>query len=254
MLTTLIWWSGILVDALILVRGIQTGLLRKYALFYFYIACVFSVEALRFCCYRFAPQLYPTIYWNSEVVAILASYTVIAAIYKQALSNYAGIARVGRNFLLLVLLVTLLGMVARNLQGRFEAWDVATAALGRDLRYVEGALLLALIWLLRHYHILMGFNLRGLTLGYAFFLATDIMTRGILFLLPDNTFSLYLRRILPVTYLITLIIWCVTLWISLPDPVPQVNSEIDRDYEALVAKTSAILMRARKMFKRFFGP
>jgi hypothetical protein len=254
MLTTLIWWSGILVDALILVRGMQTGLLRKYALFYFYIACMFSVEALRFCSYRFAPQLYPTVYWNSETVIILASYAVVAAIYKRALADYPGIARLGRNFLCLVLVAALLSTVSFYVRGRFETWNAATAVLGKDLRYIEGFLLLALIWLLRHYHIAMGQNLRGLTLGYGFFLATDILSRGILFLLPNNPFSVFLRRVLPVTYLITLIIWCVMLWASLPDPVRELDSEINRDYEALVGKTHAILKRVREMFMRFFRP
>src|SRR5580700_5768540 len=227
MLTTLIWWSGIVIDAVIVVRGFQAKLLRKYSLFFCYMAFMFSVEILRVCCDKFAHGLYSRVYWNSEVIVILASYAVIAAIYTRALADYPGIARLGFNFLSLTLVVTLIIVGTGFWYSSVASWDSGTAVLGRDLRYVEGALLLALLWLLRHYHISMGRNLRGLTLGYAFMIATDIMSRGSLFLSHGNAFSVFLRKVLPITYLITLIIWCASLWKAHPEHVRPADPEIE---------------------------
>jgi hypothetical protein len=240
MLATLIWWAGIVVDAVILLRGLQAGLLGKYSLLYCYVASMFSVEILRICANQFAPSLYPRIYWNSEVVVILVSYSVIAAIYTRALANYPGVAALGINILALTLVITLSIAGISFLLAPIKSWDFGTALLGRNLRNVEGALLFTLIWVIRHYRISMGRNLRGLIVGYAFFLATDIVSRWILFLSPSNQLSLFLRKSLPVTYLLTLLIWCLSLWRVHPEPARIDDAKIERDYEVLVRKTRGL--------------
>jgi len=46
MLANFIWFSAIALEALILLRGSTTGLLKKYPLFYSYIGCVLLKEII----------------------------------------------------------------------------------------------------------------------------------------------------------------------------------------------------------------
>jgi hypothetical protein len=72
--------------------------------------------------------------------------------------------------------------------------------------------------------------------------------------LRGNEASILLRRMLPVSYLVTLGIWCATLWSALPDPIQPSESEIERDYELLAAKTRIILARTSSRLVRAIRP
>jgi len=72
--------------------------------------------------------------------------------------------------------------------------------------------------------------------------------------LRGNEVSILLRRLLPVSYLVSLGIWCATLWSALPDPAHPAEGQIERDYEILAAKTRAILARTSTRLVRAMRP
>src|SRR6266481_2218618 len=236
--TNFIWWCAIALEAALLWRGATSQLLKKYPLVYAYIGCVLLIEILRFCCYRFAPNSYPSFYWNSELITIVASYAVIFEIFGQALRHNPGVARLAQKLLLVVFVIALSYAASDLLHGGFTSVPRATADLGRYLRYVEGALLLVMLWLFGRYRISFGRNLLGLTVGYSLLVGLDVMNLALLSF-PGNELSIGLRKLLPITFLITLVIWCASLWSCQPDPVQSAESAIDRDYEHLAAKTRA---------------
>jgi hypothetical protein len=125
--------------------------------------------------------------------------------------------------------------------------------LGRDLRYVEAGVLLVMLWLFVRYRILLGRNLLGLIIGYSFWVGLNVVNLAFWFL-PGNGFSILLRGLLPATYLITLSIWCVTLWSAQPEPVQPSETKIEQDYELLAAKTQAILARTFTRVARIMRP
>ncbi len=238
MSTNLIWWSSVALETVVLFRGLRAELLKKYLLFYAYVGCVFLIEVLRFCSYTFTPNFYPAFYWHSELITIVASYAVIFEIFGQALRHNPGVARLAQKLLLVVFVIALSYAASDLLHGGFTSVPRATADLGRYLRYVEGALLLVMLWLFGRYRISFGRNLLGLTVGYSLLVGLDVMNLALLSF-PGNEFSIGLRKSLPITYLITLSIWCASLWSCQPDPVQSAESAIDRDYEHLAAKTRA---------------
>jgi hypothetical protein len=126
----------------------------------------------------------------------------------------------------------------------------ATADLGRYLRYIEGALLSVILWLFGRYRISLGRNLLGLTAGYSLLVGLDVMNSAFL-PLPGNELS---RKIAPIIYLITLIIWCASLWSLQPDPVQPEESAIERDYALLAAKTRAALAHLSTRVARTLRP
>jgi hypothetical protein len=251
--TNLIWWSAIALEAAVLFRGVKAALLRKYPLFYAYIGCVLLIEALRFCCYKFTPNLYQAFYWHSELITIVTSYAVIFEIFRSSLRYHPAVARVAQAFLLAVFVLTLTYVTSDLLHGGFASLPGATAELGRDLRYVEGSLLLVMLWLFGRYRISFGRNLLGLTIGYSFWVGLNVVNLALWFV-PGNEFSVGLRELLPITYVVTLVIWCAALWSSQPDPAQPAESAIERDYELLAAKTRAALMHMSARVARTFRP
>jgi len=242
MISNLIWWSAMALEAIVLLRGVKGRLIRSYPLFYGYIGSVLTIEILRFVCNSFKPGFYPNFYWYSEFVGILASYTVILEIYRRSFKNHPGVARLAQRLLVFALVITVVGVAANTWIGGFRSWATAVGELDCDLRYVEGGLLAVVLFLLGVYRISLGRNLRGLITGYGFLVGMNVMNLALLSH-PGNEFSLLLRRLLPVTYVITLLIWCVSLWSPKSDPAQPAENEIERDYQVLAAKTRAILTR-----------
>lgn len=251
--TNLIWLSGIALEITVLVRGLRAALLKKYPLFYAYIGCVLFIEVLRVWCYKVIPNFYPGFYWNTELVTIVASYAVIFEIFRKALRHNAGVARVSQKLLLVVFVIALTYAASDLVNGGVASVARATADLGRYLLYVKGILLLAMLWLFGRYRISFGSNLLGLTVGYSLVIGLDVMNLALLSV-PGHEYSVGLRKLLPMTYLITLIIWCASLWAVQPDPVQPGENEIDRDYDLLVAKTMAAFAHLSARGGRTFRP
>jgi len=245
MMSDVIWWSAIVLGATLLLRGTKTKLIRSYPLFYGYIGCVLAIDLLRFACYRLDADFYRRFYWYTECLGILASYAVILEIYKRSLKFRPGAARLAQTLLLSALFVTVAAVAANAYASGFRSWPRAVADLGCYLRYVEGGLLVVVLFLLGIYRIFLGRNLRGLLTGYGFMVGMDVMNLALLFHDRNelSLLSLMLRRLLPVTWVIALIIWCVALWSPKPGPSQPVENEIERNYQVLAAKTRAILTR-----------
>jgi hypothetical protein len=248
-----IWILGTSLAALILVRAALTGKLNKYPLFYLYIGCVLLTDILSLVCYQFAPKLYRPLYWPTELITIIASYAVVVDIFRQSLRHNSGIARKGQKLLFAAFALTVSYAATDLLHGQFADATRAIAEVGRDLRYIEGALLLLLLWLFLRYRILLGPNLLGLIIGYSFWVGLNVINLALVFL-PDNQFSVLARRLEPITYVATLTIWCVALWSSRPEPVQPIEGAIERDYDLLAAKTRSILVRTSNRFVKVMRP
>jgi hypothetical protein len=251
--TNAIWWVGISLAAVVLIRGGLAGNFRKYPLFYSYIGSVLLNEIVGLLCYQFARDFYGPLYWPTELATIVASYAVMVEIFRQSLRHNPGIARKGLKLLLAAFAFTVSYAATDLLHGRFANAARAIAEAGRDLRYIEGALLLLLLWLFVRYRILLGPNLLGLIIGYSFWVGINVINLALVFL-ADNEFSALARRLEPITYVATLTIWCVALWSSRPEPVQPTEGAIERDYDLLAAKTRSILARTSDRFVRVMRP
>ncbi len=251
--TNFIWWSAIALEAVVLLRGIRAGLLGKYPLFYSYVGCVFAKDVIELLTYEFAPSFYERLYWPAETITIVVSYAVIIEIFRWATRYKPGMRRLTQNALLIVFALTAAYAGSDLAQGGFASASRATAALGRDLRYVEGGVLLVMLWLFVRYRIAAGRNLVGLMIGYFLWVGLNVVNLAFWFL-PGNEFSVLLRGLLPATYLITLTIWSVTLWSEQPDPVQPFESQMERNYDLLAARTQAILARTSNRVVRIIRP
>jgi hypothetical protein len=234
----LIWTIAVVLETGTLFRGLRTELRTRYPFFYSYIGSLLIVEVVRFLCHRFSPGLYETFYWRTELIRIAASYGVIFEIYRRTLRHNPGVARRAAKLLVVVFVLTVTYAACNLLYGGVSSVARAVADLGRYLIYVEAVLLLVMLWLFGRYRISFDRNLLGLTLGYSLLAAFDIVNLAFLST-PGNGASVGLRTLIPITHVITLIVWCVSLWSPQPEVMAPAENAIDRDYMVLVAKTRA---------------
>lgn len=253
MSTNFIWGSGIAIEAVVLLRGGLSGLLRKYPLFYSYVGCVLVKEIIGMLAYKFAPDWYVPLYWPAEFVTIVASYAVIIEIFRWSTRHKPGIRRLTQNALLSVFALTGAYAASDLAHGGLGSLSRTIADLNRDLRYVEAGILLVMMWLFVRYRIALGRNRLGIMMGYSFWVGLNVVNLAFWFQ-PGNGFSIFLRGLLPATYLMTLLIWCVALWSPRPEPVRPSETEIERDYEFLAGKKRVIMARMSSQIARIMKP
>ena len=248
MFTQILWWIGNATEAFILARSIKGKLYEKYPAFYFYLSTVLLIELLRFAAYTFQPSLHRLLYWYTEYLVAIVGYAVILEIYKHALKSSPGAARIARIFLLGVLAAVILKVMVNALSG--PAWSPAatSAELERNLRTVQLLLLFGIIALLAYYRIPISRNLKGITLGYGFYVFACVMSLAF-GSLPDYALRPAWRLVQPIAFLAALFIWGGALWSYQPSPEPETKSEIERDYKFLSEQANRILSRARSYLK-----
>src|SRR5712692_10129530 len=122
MFTQVVWWAGIALQILLLVRAAQEKLAKKFPLFYCYLAWVLLVELSCFYIYEWHPNFYPQVYWPTEFLSVIVGYGVIQEIYRRALINHPGVARLSQTVLLVLLFVTIAKVVADTLTSPLGSW------------------------------------------------------------------------------------------------------------------------------------
>src|SRR6266404_2624980 len=96
MLTQILWWTGNLLIALLLVRALGRRFFAQYPTFYFYLSLILIVSFLRFYFYTYALKNYGPFYWYTEFISVAIGYGIIWEIYERALTGYPGSLRMAR--------------------------------------------------------------------------------------------------------------------------------------------------------------
>jgi hypothetical protein len=234
MLTQLIWSGSVALETLLLVRAWKCGLLRRYPLFYGYISFVVVQEFARFLTKRMWSQdVYRYTYWITEYLGVLAGCLVVLEIYRLALSEYPGAARLVRNLLLFVFAMAF----ARGLASPADThkWLEQATALNveRLVRTVQGIAILAVVSLFLAYSIPFGKNLRGILLGYSLFIAGRVIC---LTFVPEQGHNFWWYTY-SASYIAVLSLWLAHLWSFYPVPQAQSRVHLERDYRVVAAAT-----------------
>jgi hypothetical protein len=218
MLTQTIWWGGILLEFLLLLRGIQARWASRFPVFYSYHIFIFVQSLVLIPLYRLAYSQYVTAYWICEFVGVLLGSLILLEVYRVALSQYPGTARMVRNLLGFVFAMA----VAKALVGHSYGavwWPAKTYGdLDRNLRVVQAFAILAIVVVMVAYAIPRGRHLKGILSGYSLFVAFSVVHLTLLAYLGDS-FLHFFTYVQPFSYDIALCIWVVALWV----PEKEVN-------------------------------
>ena len=130
MLTQTIWWGGILLEFLLLLRGIQTKWVSRFPIFYSYHVFIFVESLLLFVVYRWAYPRYEMAWWTCEFVGVLLGSLILFEVYRVALGQYPGTARMTRKLLGFVFAMAMAKALVGHSYG--AVWWPAKARVGRD--------------------------------------------------------------------------------------------------------------------------
>ena len=244
MLGLTIWWSGIVLETILLARGFTGRLWARYPIFYAYISFVWLQSVLRFSIFHSRPQLYAPVYWITEWLGVLVGCGVVLEIYRVGLAAYPGTARMARNLLGLVFVLAFTKALVETWNDP-QWWLIATTMdLERLLRTVQSLAILALVVLFLFYAIPFGRNLRGILLGYGVFVGLSVIQ--LTFVADSGSrFHKFWSYASPGSYCIVLGLWTVHLWSYLPSPEPKGAVRLEEQYQRVAAATAQRLREAR---------
>jgi len=247
-----IWWLNMALEALLLARGVQGKWAWRYRVFYAYVSFVLLQSLLRYYLYESGSSLFTHVYWFTELLAVLIGCAVTFEIYRVGLSAYPGTARMARNFLCIIfVLAATKALVGASNDPRW--WLTATTAdLQLALRVVQASSIGALVALFLVYKIPFGRNLRGVLLGYGLFVASSVIQFAFIFV-QGNRFLTFWSYEQTFAYLLALGIWATHLWSYQAQPQPQVDVQLEQQYQRVAAATRRRFEEARGYVGRAIG-
>jgi hypothetical protein len=254
MQTLIIELAGILLDLFILYRAFRAKLLTHYPLFYSYVACVLIVDAIRAPVYHLAsPLLFRNLFWATQFLTLVVGYGVILEVIRKALGPYAGAERFAR-IAVLAIFAAVFSFVAFQALAS-PSWSPAGTygELERDLRAVQVLVLGGVLTVVSYYHVAFGMNLKGIVLGYGFYIAVSLVSpalRSYIGAAFDGVWSVAQ----PYLYFVAQSIWLVALWNYAPNPEPEIPLRLESDYESLALKTKGLLGAMRSSLGRTVRP
>jgi hypothetical protein len=244
MLNQSIWWGGIAVEILLLVRGVRGQLLFRYPVFYAYVSFVLTQSLLRFFIYQWHRDVYRDVYWTTEFLGVLIGCGIVFEIYRVGLSAYPGTAQMARKVLSIVFVMAVAGALAEASQDS-RWWVEATSRdIEQTLRAVQALSLAALVALFLFYSIPFGRNLRGMLLGYGLFISASVISltftsSGV------NKIRDFWAYLNPASYDLALGFWITHLWSYCAVPETHRAVRLEQEYQRIAAGTHRRLQRAR---------
>jgi hypothetical protein len=241
----LIMGSGLLLELLLLGRGWQARLIRRYYFFYAYIGSVifFTVAMIAVKVNWTAPTVYQRWYWPLQLATLVTGYGILLEILNHVLAPYPGAERFARfagvgAFGAVFCFALLAPLVA-------PFWSPGTVIeFERDLRSVQAIFLCGLLGIIFFYGIGIGRNMKGMIMGYGLYIFTSLVSLAIRSYagMPFNSIWM---RVQPLSFDVCLITWLIALWSYCPNPIPDPKIHLEEDYGALVARTKSVIGAVR---------
>lgn len=236
---------GMTLEAVVLVRSVKAHLTSRFPLFYSYLLAVLIQDVIRYIAFVwFSREVFANVYWSTQWVSVVMGSILLFEIYRLALQDHPGTARVARNLLGIVFLGILLrAILAAHISA--PPWVMAMyIKLERDLRFVQSVAILVLILVFLWYAIPLGRNLGAIFFGYGVFVALSVLQLTVVnhYHYKAQTFWNIAQ---PVTYTAVVLLWVVKLWSA--DPVTEKSRRRipTGDYAELANATSRSLNEAR---------
>jgi len=247
-----LWLAGVVLEGLLLLRGLASGWFKKYPIFFAYLASVLAQELFLLAIYRFRFADYARVYWFEEFVSLVMGCGVTWEIFRATLERYPGAGKMARNVLLIALsMVVCKGLV--NAWNSYTTWPTTGIELEGNLRAIQALALIVLAVLIVYYEVPMGRNIKGIVVGYGLFIATSVVTltlRGSI----GKTFQIAWVFLQPMCYLTVLFIWCGSLWKCDAAPLAEPQLKIEEDYRLLALATRKGLSQVRTLAGKVMRP
>ena len=251
MISLSIWLISIALEVVLVARGVRQNLVRRYPFFYTYISFVLTSDILLFAIHM--PQrAYLYFYWVVEFLSLVLGCLVFFEFYRVALSEYPGTARMARALLIIVFLLAMAKTVISTTSIPRWWFNATPAQVEGALRVCQLLAILSLTALILFYSIPTGKNLRGILLGYGFFVSWSVLCLALVAIGVARFNNLW-SYTFPFSYLLTLVVWTSHLWSYQPNPVPDRAIPLEQEYQRVAAATQRRLDNARGYLAKAVG-
>jgi hypothetical protein len=246
MLSQTIWGIGFAMEALILVRGLKTGLAFRYPIFYAYLLFVVAQSPIRFVAnHWYYTTLYTPVFWGTEFTGLALGCLVVFEIFRVALADYPGTAKIARAILSFLFLLAIIKAATVLWGDPHIALNATPLQIERALRTVQAVAVAALVSAFAFYAVPFGRNLRGILLGYGIFIGERVIC---LTFIPDigRGFWFYAYS---GSYIVAVSLWLMYLW------SPHVLAHVEKsasnsEYQSIAAATQTRLQVARGYLRK----
>lgn len=245
MLSLVIWWVGLFLDAVILFRAFRCKTFAKYPYFFAYFTCIVIVDLTRYFIYTHDPSAFRNWYWSTQFLSVAIGYGVILEIFRHALAGYPGVARFGGRILWASFFAVLTYIACKSLTATNWSAAATGAELERDLRTVQAFALAGILILISHYRIEIGRNLKGIAAGYGVFIALSVMNLAVQAYAGPSIQGV-LRGFQSYSFFISQFAWITALWSYQPSPKAPADGGLESDYETLSRRTKETLRALRE--------
>jgi hypothetical protein len=246
-----VWWTGLLLEILLLVRLYRAKV--RYPVFSLYIYFVLLQSLVRLFIYHYNEDLYDYVYWGTEFAGVVVGCGIVYEIYRRGLATFPGTARMARRLLTFVFVMAFAKAIADSSNDPRWWAEATTMDIERALRTVQAFAIIALAALFLFYAIPFGRNLKGILLGYGFFIGVSVI--WFTFLPAESYQYRYLWTYLgPASYDLALCVWVVYLWSPQPQLDVLPNVRLEEQYQHVAARTKQRLQRARGFLGKVVDP
>ena len=248
----LFWWGGDALVFLLLLRGMQTGLPRRFPVFCFYLAYTL-IEGITLTAVRLLWQdYYVTASWLARFPLITVEYGLLWEISRSVFRRFPGAGKVADRFLLLIFAFVTARYFLTSAPSGSGFFDRPVNLLERDLHIAEAIVLFGIIASARYYMIRAPRNLFGLMLGYGLFISVDVVALTAMSYWPE--YWIWLGNAISLAFILCLVVWIVTLWIPDPVPVDSGSPVPERTYRVVSGETSSAIRKAMDALLRMIFP
>ena len=253
MLVLLLWWSAIILETAILLRGFQQRSLLKYPFFYLYIASLLLSDGPLYLVYVLHPAAYPKWNWDLGFINIVLGCGVLLEIFRHVLAPYPGAEKFARISSIIIFMVIFSFGLAYLIFAKNTFEPRLLSRLERNLLAVQSIFLISLIAVVCYYRIAMGRNLRGMVVGYGLCTGVTLMVLALRTAIGQHITPAWIL-IQPFAYDLALGTWGAALWRYEPNPGPRANSTLESDYESVVEATESAIGAMRSHLERAARP
>ena len=248
MLILCIWWAGIILEFVLLLRGVQGRLLRRFPFFFSYILFVFLQTILLYCVHQWSRASYPVVYWTCQYIALFVGSLIVFEIYRLALHSYPGTSRMARNALLFIFALAVAKVFVYQSNGTLSWLAHAPTELERNVRVVQAFSILAIVCVLLIYAIPCSRHLKGILAGYGLMVATSVFDLSLLSHFGDSFKKIWVFAQIS-SYLFFLMIWLYAVWSPVPEPVHRPEPPPE-DYSRIASDTQKELAKLQFGFRK----
>jgi len=252
-LSLAIWWVGICLESIILLRGISGKTISKYPFFFAYIACSLAGNVVLYAVSIFDPSAYTAFYWPVQSITLLLGCGILLEIFKHVLSDYPGAEKFAVTSGLITVGAVICFAVIYPLVARSATAGTAVE-LERDLRTVQAIFLVVILAITFYYGIRLGWDMKGMILGYGLYVQTSLLTLAVRAYAGPTFVSQAWKVLQPLSYDVSVLIWALALWSHYEKPVSSISVRIDTDYETLALSTKSAIGAMRSHLEKAARP